>query len=107
MWLGGREPKYGIVVPETAKFRAKWGTVIDVGKYVQEDIQLGDRVAITWSDGTPWEDPETRTIYELFHETEILCIDMRCRVNVSKVEVVPEAREGLDADVGYKLNYRQ
>jgi co-chaperonin GroES (HSP10) len=64
-----------IIMPETAKARANWGHVVGVGPLVQE-VERGDYVAITWFDGTPYDDDILGDV-EVFHEDEVLARRVR------------------------------
>lgn len=62
-----------LVLPQNALARSREGKVLAVGPDVKEDIRKGDRVAITWHEGTRYNDKDLGEI-ELFVETEILAV---------------------------------
>jgi len=62
-----------IIIPEKFKSKSKEATVLAIGKDVQEDIRVGDRVAITWHDGTKFTDKHFGEI-EILYETEVLAV---------------------------------
>ena len=61
-----------IIVPDTLKHKSRFGTVVRVGPDVRA-VKAGDKVVITWYDGTPHEDPEDGKV-ELFKAYEMLAV---------------------------------
>jgi co-chaperonin GroES (HSP10) len=62
-----------IIVPEIVMARARWGKVVDVGSGVTE-IRPGDRVSITWFNGTAISQFDNKL--EIFHEDELLAVEV-------------------------------
>lgn len=62
-----------LIIPQNALARAREGKVLFIGPKVREDIRVGDRVAITWHEGTRYHDKHLGEI-ELFLETEVLAV---------------------------------
>ena len=62
-----------IIIPDKARARSRYGRVLAVGPDVKEHIRQGDRVLISWLDGTKYSDRDMGDV-ELFLETEILAI---------------------------------
>ena len=69
-------PLKRIIIPETLKHKSRYGHVIQLGsnaKSIASDVKPGDRVIVSWYDGTKVVDTAQGEI-EIFHEDEILAV---------------------------------
>lgn len=62
-----------LVMPDIARAKSRYGIVVRVGPDVKERIRKGDRVVITWFDGTHFDDEDLGEV-EVFLESEILAV---------------------------------
>lgn len=66
-------PNNIIVAPQKAVSKSRFAKVLKVGPEIREDIREGDRVLITWLDGTKYEDADLGPV-EVLKDVEILAV---------------------------------